>query len=314
MKKIYHFVTLAFLGFVSFAQETMPKLENRFLEETLTYLASDELEGRKTGTEGIEKAAVYIENIFTESKLEPYFTTYRDSFEVKGKTGYNLVALKEGNHPDLKKEYILLGAHYDHIGKVKKAIEGDSIANGANDNAAGTTAVLALAKQFSKIETKRSILFVLFSAEEEGLIGSKHLAKKLDEAETDIYVLLNFEMIGVPLKGESYQAYLTGYKKSNLAEKFNHYAGEKVLGFFPKAQEFQLFKRSDNYPFYKYLNIPAQSLSTFDFSNYDYYHHVKDETKLMDFNHMRTLLQSMQPAIEKMANTTEKEIHLTSKK
>ncbi|TQD34356.1 M20/M25/M40 family metallo-hydrolase [Haloflavibacter putidus] len=314
MKKIYHFVTLVFLGFVSFAQETTPKLENRFLEETLTYLASDELEGRKTGTEGIEKAAVYMENIFTESKLQPFFTTYRDSFKVKGQTGYNLVALKEGNDPELKEEYIVLGAHYDHIGKVKKDVDGDFIANGANDNAAGTTAVVALAKQFAQIETKRSILFVLFSAEEEGLEGSKHLAKKLDEAETDIYVLLNFEMIGVPLKGESYQAYLTGYEKSNLAEKFNHYAGEKVLGFFPKAQEFQLFKRSDNYPFYKYLNIPAQSLSTFDFSNYDYYHHVKDESDLMDFAHMRKLIESMSRGIEKMANTPEKEIYLTPKK
>lgn len=313
MKKVYHFTAILFLGFGSFAQETSPKITTDFLKETLTYLASDELKGRKTGSKGIEDAALYIEKIFAENHLQPYFKTYRDSFEVKDKIGYNLVAFKEGSDPDLKDEFIMLGAHYDHIGVLEKAVEDDFIANGANDNAAGTTSVVALAKYFSTIETKRSIMFVLFSAEEEGLVGSKHLAQRLKEQKADIYTLLNFEMIGVPLEGKEYKAYLTGYKKSNLGEKVNQYAKENVLGFFPKAKEFKLFMRSDNYPIYKALSIPAQSLSTFDFSNYDYYHHVKDETKFLDFVHMQDLLQSLIPAIETMANTKTKEIYLTEK-
>ncbi len=282
------------------------------IKESLNYLSSDELQGRKFGTEGIEKAANYIQKQFKKADLKPYFSTYRDSFTHNGKTGYNMVGFKEGNDPQLKNEIIVLGAHYDHIGIVpeSKQVNGDSIANGANDNAAGTVSILELAKQFSTKETKRSLMFVLFSAEEEGLIGSKHLAERLAKEKASIYVMLNFEMIGVPLENTSYSAYLTGFEESNLAEKFNEYADAEVFGFFEKAKEFQLFKRSDNYPFYQEMKVPAQTLCTFDFSNYPYYHHVDDEAKLMDVSHMKNLIDKVIPGIEGMANSTEKEIQL----
>ena len=285
------------------------------IKESLDYLASDELKGRKFGTPGIEKAADYIQKKFKMANLKPYFTTYQDSFSHKGKTGYNMVGFKEGNDPKLKNEIIVLGAHYDHIGIVKadNVVNGDSIANGANDNAAGTVSILELAKYFSAKETKRSLLFVLFSAEEEGLIGSKHLAQKLAKENAPIYVMLNFEMIGIPLENQTYSAYLTGFEESNLAKKFNEYADKEVFGFFEKAKEFQLFKRSDNYPFYQEMNIPAQTLCTFDFSNYAYYHHVDDEAQLMDVSHMKSLLEDVIPGIEGMANSPEKEIQLNDK-
>ena len=282
------------------------------IKESLNYLSSDDLEGRQFGTKGIEKAADYIQKQFKKAHLRPYFSTYRDSFSYKGKTGYNMVGFKEGTDPKLKNEIIVLGAHYDHIGIVpeSKQVNGDSIANGANDNAAGTVSILELAKYFSTKETKRSLMFVLFSAEEEGLIGAKHLAKRLANENASIYVMLNFEMIGVPLEDTSYLAYLTGFEESNLAEKFNEYADAEVFGFFEKAKEFQLFKRSDNYPFYQEMKIPAQTLCTFDFSNYPYYHHVDDEAKLMDVSHMKNLIEQVIPGIEGMANSNEKEIQL----
>ncbi|MDR6301945.1 M20/M25/M40 family metallo-hydrolase [Mesonia maritima] len=303
------------ISWVNYSQVIPDEIAENSLKETLHYLASDDLAGRKFGTEGIEEAAQYIESIFSTHNVQPFYETYRDSFQYKGETGYNLIALKEGNDPKLKDEFIILGAHYDHIGIVneEQTVAGDSIANGANDNAAGTASIIALAKYFANKETKRSILFVLFSAEEEGLIGSKHLAKRLKKEKVDIYTMLNFEMIGVPLVDQSYEAYLTGFKESNFAKKFNEYADAEVFGFFAKAKEFQLFKRSDNYPFYEELNIPAQTLCTFDFSNYEYYHHVDDEAELMNYEHMQNLLAKIIPGIEAIANTATKEIQLNTK-
>ncbi|MDX1752543.1 MAG: M20/M25/M40 family metallo-hydrolase [Salinimicrobium sediminis] len=288
-------------------------IKNAILEEevaaALRYLSSDELEGRETGTEGIEKAAQYIEGVFEEHDLLPFFDTYRHNFTIQETQGFNLVGMVEGTDPELKDEFIIIGAHYDHVG-LEEAVEGDEIANGANDNASGTTAVLELAKYFAARPQKRSILFTLFSAEEMGLVGAKELAKSLKAEGIDLYTMFNIEMIGVPMKGRAYKAYLTGYDASNLAEKFNEYAGENVLGFLPEAKQYSLFQRSDNYPFYQEFNIPAQTISTFDFTNYPYYHHVDDEFELMDTAHMEELIEAVIPGLIKMANTPEKEIKL----
>lgn len=328
MRKYYlsAFAALTFLVLLSCGQShtTSTKNEttafekksakNAILEEevsaSLKYLSSDELQGRATGTDGIELAAQYIEEIFKTYGLKPIFDTYRDSFEVKGVTGYNLVGMLEGTDPDLKQEFIIIGAHYDHVGR-GEAVEGDTLANGANDNASGTTAVLELAKFFSERRPKRSILFSLFSAEEMGLVGARELAKRLKAEELDLYTMFNIEMIGVPMNGKDYKVYLTGYEASNLAEKFNEYAGEKVLGFLPEAKQYSLFQRSDNYPFYQEFHVPAQTISTFDFTNYPYYHHVDDEFENMDVAHMKDLIVAVIPGIAGMANTAKKEIKLT---
>jgi Zn-dependent M28 family amino/carboxypeptidase len=280
------------------------------VEELLNYLSSNELKGRQTGTEGIELAAQKIESIFEENGIQEYFDTYRHNFEIQGVEGFNIVGMLEGNDPKLKDEFIILGAHYDHIG-IQDPVKGDSIANGANDNAAGTVAVVELAKKFAEIDgNKRSIMFVLFSAEEMGLQGAKKIAQRLKQDELNLYALFNFEMIGVPMNDKDYIGYLTGYENSNFAEKFNKYSGEKVLGFLPQAKEYNLFKRSDNYPFFQEFNVPAQTISTFDFTNYDYYHHVADEAEKLDVEHMIRVIKSVVPGILKMANTPEKEIKL----
>lgn len=279
------------------------------VSETLQFLSSDALQGRQTGTPGIEKAASYIEEVFQTNGIQPYFSTYRDSFEIEGKTGYNLVGFKEGIDPVLKNQFIIIGAHYDHVG-VKKSGSGDVIFNGANDNATGTTAVLELAKYFADKDLKRSVLFTLFSAEEMGLVGAKKLAQRLAAENLDLYVMFNIEMVGVPMENREYLAYVTGYKRSNLAQKFNKFAGDKVLGYLPQAESYNLFKRSDNYPFYEQFHVPAQTISTFDFSNYDFYHKVEDEYQLMDISHMQNLIKSLIPGLSQMINDPEKQIKL----
>lgn len=282
------------------------------VQDDLKYLSSDELMGRKTGTKGIEDAAVFIENKFKDFGVEPYFETYRDNFMINDIQGFNIVGYVEGNDPELKDEFIIIGAHYDHIGTGKE-VEEDTIANGANDNAAGTVGVIQLAKHFANSENKRSILFALFSGEEMGLKGSKHLAEKLKEEGLDLYVMFNLEMIGVPMKAKDYRAYLTGFEKSNLAEKFNEYSeGEQILGFLPQAQQMSLFRRSDNYPFFEVFNVPSQTLSTFDFSNYPYYHHVDDESEFLNAEFMASLIEDLIPGLRKMANTGDKEIKMTN--
>ena len=281
------------------------------VEQAMEYLTSDELAGRDTGSEEIDMAAKFIETKFDESGLVPYFETYRDSFMIGDLHGFNIVGVVEGIDEELKDEYIIVGAHYDHIGN-GKPVDGDEIANGANDNASGTVAVLELAQKIGELkENKRSLMFVLFSGEEKGLKGSEHLAKKLKEEGLDLYAMLNIEMIGVPMKAKDYHAYVTGYENSNLAEKFNEYSGEKVFGFLPQAKQLNLFKRSDNYPFYKEFEVPSQTLCTFDFSNYPYYHHVDDEAEHMDYSHMSQLIEKLLPGLVKMASTEEKEIKLT---
>ncbi|WP_296317930.1 M28 family metallopeptidase [Winogradskyella sp. UBA3174] len=292
------------------------------IQKSMEYLASDNLEGRATGSEGIEKAAVFIENFLKENGIKPYFETYRDDFEFTNRRGvkegeeapvikgFNVIGVIEGNDPKLKNEFIILGGHYDHIG-FGKEVNGDKIANGANDDASGTIAAMEFGKYFAKTKTnKRSILITLYSAEEMGLKGSSHLAERLKSEGFNAYTMINFEMIGVPRAETESIAYMSGYERSNFAETLNKYAGEEVVGFFDGAKNMNLFMRSDNFPFFKELNIPAHAISTFDFTNFDYYHHVDDEASEMDYEHMTKFMNKMIPALEGMMNAATKEVVL----
>ena len=276
----------------------------------MNYLASDELKGRDSGSEGIEMAAQYIEKYFTKNAVSPYYKTYRDTLSNYREPSYNIVGIVEGNEPGLKNEFIVIGAHYDHIGIITPE-NGDAIANGANDNASGTTAVMELARYFGKNRTnKRTLIFALFSAEEKGLLGSKHLAKRMKSEGLNLYTMLNFEMIGVPMNGKEYDMYITGYEKSNLAEMSNKYAGENLIGFLPTAKDYGLFQRSDNFDFYKEFEVPSHTYCTFDFTNFAHYHKVDDELSEMDFVHMAKMINKMIPVLEGIANAPTQEIKI----
>ncbi len=325
MKKIFSLVSVLFFSqsFIAdvTAQATIESLGN---EITISYkvdsdevasflqtLSSDEMEGRETGTKGMEKAAGFLEQFLKANKVKPYFATYRDTLSTfKEEVAYNVVGFVEGNDPVLKNEFLILSAHFDHIGLNKKEANADFVNNGANDDASGVTAVAEMAKFFSETKTnKRSILVVFFAGEEKGLLGSKHLAKKLQAQKFNLYSQLNIEMIGVPMKRD-YLAYITGFDKSNMAQKINTYTGKNTIGFLPKEAEFQLFYRSDNYSFFKVFKKPCQSISTFDFENFEYYHHVSDEFKAMDISHMTSFIQELLPAVSQMANTSTQEIQM----
>lgn len=291
---------------IAFAKE-----EN--VSKTLKFLTSDELEGRNSGSKGIDKAAIYLENLLRENKIKPYFKTYKDTLSTYDKPAYNIVGYMEGTDPILKNEFVIIGAHYDHIGKIS-AVNGDDIANGANDNAAGTTSVSEVAKYFAQYKSnKRSLLFVFFSAEEKGLLGSKHLAAKLKKQNMNLYFMFNYEMVGVPMQNRDMLMYITGFGKSNMAAKMNEYAGEKLVGYLPVETKYMLFRASDNFPFYDEFNVPAQTVSTFDFENFEFYHQPDDEFDLMDTNHITKIVNKTIPVLEKMINAPTKEIQLNVK-
>ncbi|RZJ55962.1 MAG: M20/M25/M40 family metallo-hydrolase [Flavobacterium sp.] len=287
------------------------KVEETEVSDFLKYLSSDELEGRETGTRGIEKAAVFLEDFLKENNVKPYFKTYRDTLTNFKSPAFNIVGIIEGNDPELKKEFVVLSAHYDHIG-LEKAKKEDVINNGANDDASGVTAVAEMAKYFSETKSnKRSILVVFFAGEEKGLLGSKSLVQKLKKQDFNLYAQLNIEMIGVPMKRD-YLAYITGFDKSNMADKINEYTGKKTIGFLPKEAEYKLFYRSDNYCFYDAFKKPCQSISTFDFENFEFYHHPSDEFKVMDIPHMTSFIQEFLPAVTQITSSKTQEITMNN--
>ncbi|WP_159800483.1 M20/M25/M40 family metallo-hydrolase [Flavobacterium sp. MK4S-17] len=288
------------------------EVTQKSVADKLKFLASDELGGRATASEGIEITAKYLEDIFAKNSVKPYFTTYRDTLSNYQEPAYNIVGYLEGNDPELKKEYIILSAHYDHIGLSNFPVAGDSIYNGANDDASGCVAVAEMVNYFARSKSnKRSIMFCFFTAEEKGLYGSRHLAAKLKQADFNLYAMLNFELIGVPL-GKEAASYITGYAKSNMAHKLNEYAGNDMLvGSSEFEMRYQLFRRADNYSFYTEFKIPAHTISTTNMETFTLYHHVDDEFDMMDINHMAGFIKRMIPAVEKMANARVKEIVLT---
>lgn len=322
MKKTFQLLAVLFIGSLSSLScqvqnaldqssksiETSYKVNEKDVAATLQYLASDELEGRETGKIGLVKAADYLEKLLKNSNVKPYFKSYRDTLSTFKGTAFNIVGYLEGTDATLKNEFVLISAHYDHIGIDDKGINGDFINNGANDDASGTTAVAEMAKYFSTFKNnKRSIMFVFFAGEEKGLLGSKHLAKKLKAQDFKLYAQFNIEMIGVPMKRD-YLAYITGFDMSNMAGKINEYTGKNTIGFLPKEAEYQLFYRSDNFSFYDIFKVPCHSVSTFDFENFQFYHHVSDEFKAMDIPHMTSFIQELLPAVAKMANTSSQQI------
>lgn len=315
MKKILSLLFVAALSITASAQKKAVaaeyKVDQKSVAETLKFLSSDELKGRDSGSEGLEKAALYLEEVLRKNSIKPYFATYRDTLSNFDKPAYNIVGYLEGTDPKLKKEFVVIGAHYDHIGMAQAAVNGDAIFNGADDNATGTTAVTELVNYFAKAKSnKRSILFCFFSAEEKGLLGSKHLAAKLKAQDFNIFTMLNFEMIGVPLGAKDIDAYITGFSRSNMADKFNEYAGRKMIGYNDFEMQYQLFRASDNYPFFTEFNIPAHTLSTTDMNTFKFYHNVDDEFEQMDTAHMAKFIQDIIPVTEKMVNAKTREIAL----
>lgn len=274
--------------------------QTKSVAELAEILSSDEFEGRKPGTEGMRKAKAFVEEYLKSLGVQPFFNdSYFDTLDVYGIESYNVVGII---NPEVQSdEYILIGAHLDHLGKSYP--DNTSFYNGANDNASGVTAMLKIAGELMEYEFNRKVLVVAFTAEESGLVGSKHLAKRLKADSINLAYMINFEMVGVPLSIGPEKVYITGFDISDFAEVSNTLLNEKFIVFEEAETSRGLFRRSDNYPFFLEFNIPSHTVSTFDFRNYQYMHNVLDEFSQLDIPHMEIIIDKMTRLIVALLQT-----------
>ena len=273
------------------------------IKKHITVLSSDEMEGRKAGTQGIEKAARYIENEFKKIGLNKFdeLSTYRQEFNEKGLALFNVIGILEGNSK--KDEFIVISAHYDHLG-INKNGNGDVIYNGANDNASGVAAVLALAKYFSKMKVnERSIIFVAFTAEEMGLIGSNYFGKKINPKK--IVAGINIEMIGKQSQFGPKTAWITGYNKSTFGEIIQKNLEGSDYKVYPDPYlNFNLFFRSDNASLAR-LWVPAHTFSTSPMDKDLDYHKVTDEVNTLEIYTIAETIKAIAKGTSSIINGTD---------
>ena len=265
--------------------------------ELVNILSSDSLEGRYIGDSSFERAAKFVENYLKLIEVKPFFNgSYRDTLTIFRYHSFNVVGIIENRHSI--NDYILIGAHLDHLGKMDSMT--DSIFNGANDNASGVTAVLQIARELKKYKFDKKVIIALFTGEEFGLKGSKHLVQKLKNANINLSYVINFEMIGTPLSSFPENVYITGFNSSNFGEVANKVLGDEFI--VSNGAEFSdgLFGASDNYPFYLEFKIPSHTISTFDFKNYKYYHSVSDEYSQLNIQHMNYIIQKTSKLLIKL--------------
>jgi putative aminopeptidase FrvX len=194
-------------------------------------------------------------------------------------------------------EYVVFSGHYDHLG-VGSPAEGeqhdatDSIYNGANDDAAGTTAVIMLAKYFKKLNNnERTIVFTTFVAEEIGGYGSQYFSKQLNPDQ--VMAMFNLEMIGTESKWGKNSAYITGFEKSSMGEILQKNLEGSAFKFYPDPYpEQQLFYRSDNATLAK-LGVPAHTISTSKMDSEPNYHKVSDEIETLDMVNMTQIIKAI---------------------
>lgn len=200
----------------------------------------------------------------------------------------NVVGLIEGStHPD---EYVVFSAHYDHIG-VLPVENGDSIANGADDDASGTTAVMQLAGHFADKQPARSLIFVAFTAEEIGGYGSQYFSRQLNPDQ--VVAMFNIEMIGKPSKFGPETAFITGFDLTDFGKILQDASKDSRFRFFPDPYPQQdLFYRSDNATLAR-LGVPAHTISTDQIDSDPYYHTVQDEMSTLDMEHMRATIEAI---------------------
>jgi hypothetical protein len=276
------------------------------VREIVGALAADSMEGRRTGTPGSARAARFLAERMRAYGLEPggdssYFqkvpyevvlgpegetlrlpgASRADSAEVERITDYNLIGLIRGSDPAIRDEAVVLGAHFDHVG-IGQPVEGDSIYNGADDDASGVATVLAAARTLAKAPPRRTVIFLLTSGEESGVLGTQwyldHPTFPLSRTMADLQV----EMVGRPdsLAGGPGKLWLTGFERSTMGESFAK-AGLPVVA--DPRPDFRFFERSDNIVF-ALRGIPAHTLSSF--SLHSDYHQPSDEVDRIDFTHL----------------------------
>ncbi len=293
-------------------------------------LADDSMKGRMTGSSGEAMASRFIAGEMQRIGLKPlgdsgYFQRVpivvvplatprrgrtervmlvgsfaeRDTFPVeRRRTSVNVLGFLAGTDSTLKNEVVLVDAHFDHVG-VGSSVNGDSIYNGADDDASGVTAVLEIARQFAEGSTpRRTVLFVTTTGEEAGLLGTRWFIDHPPIPLSQFVANMEIEMIGRPdpLAGGAGKAWLTGYERSSMGERFAA-AGLDIVS--DKRPDQRFFERSDNIAFAR-RGIVAHTLSTYNL--HTDYHQPGDEAAKVDLEHMATVINTGARAVRLLAD------------
>jgi Peptidase family M28 len=249
------------------------KLRDRAMTGTVTEKPND------------NQALVYVSGKYDDVKS--FSVEYVGKAEVLPL--FNVAGIIPGkSKPD---EYVIFSGHYDHLGIIKP-VQGDSIANGADDDASGTTAVIELAKYFKKLNNnERTLIFVAFTAEEIGEFGSQHFAKTVDPDK--VVAMFNIEMIGKKSKFGENSAFITGFERSDFGTILQKNLEGTAFKFYPDPYpDQQLFYRSDNASLAA-VGVPAHTISTDQIDIDSLYHTVKDEVSTLDVSNITSTIRAI---------------------
>jgi hypothetical protein len=299
----------------------------------LTALADDSLEGRMTGSRGSAKAAAiiaaemqriglspagdsgYFQRVpvammprvrladgDTRSRLIPVllpsFAALDTISPERRRNAVNVVGILRGSDPVLRDSAVLIDAHYDHLG-IGPAVNGDSIYNGADDDASGTVAVLEIARALAAgPPPRRTVIFAATTGEEVGLLGTRWYIRHPVVPVRQLSSNLEIEMIGRPdsLAGGRGRAWLTGFDRSTMGPSF----AQAGLAIGPdRRPDQQFFTRSDNIAF-AYEGVPAHTLSSYNM--HEDYHTPRDDAAGIDFPHMTAVIRSGATAARLLAD------------
>ncbi|WP_179344480.1 M20/M25/M40 family metallo-hydrolase [Winogradskyella ursingii] len=248
-------VAVAIIGLLNFTcaqnKDTTTKtieFNEKELLDRLETLSSDKFEGRRTGEKGNDSARAYIIEQFKSLNVEGYNSNFEHPFSFENRMGQFdatniLVEIKGSQQPE---KYIVISAHYDHLG-----ISNGKIYNGADDDASGVSALLAFAEYFKENPPKHSVVLAAFDAEELGLQGAKHFVETFDKEK--ILVNLNMDMIS---RSDKNELYVVGGRYNETLQKiisgFNNPTSTKLLeGHDGTDGKQDWTMSSDHGPFYK---------------------------------------------------------------
>lgn len=303
---------------------TPPSLDARVPEERvrhqLTVLAHDSMMGRRVGTPGTEKAAHYLAAQLASFGVRPagdtgYFQQVPMVRPAAGERRWppvlpdlaaldtvaeerrvlerNVVGIIPGADPELQSEVVVIAAHYDHVG-FGRAVDGDSIYNGADDDASGVVAVLEIARALAAgPPPRRTVVVLLSTAEEVGMHGTRYYMQHPVIPLERTVAQFEVEMIGRPdsLAGGSGRAWLTGYERTTMGAEL----AARGIPLVPDPRpEQNFFQRSDNIVFAR-AGIPAHTLSSFNL--HTDYHQPSDEVERVDFAHMTAVIEAALDAV-----------------
>ncbi len=252
------------------------------------------------GTKGKEKEVAHLWVLDPEGTLANDLSNkaVKVSLSINDKIetpvlSQNVIGVVEGTDPKLKAEYIIYSAHYDHVGIGAPDETGDTIYNGARDNAIGTTTVLSMAENLAKYPTRRSALFILFTGEEKGLLGSKYYVENPVLPLDQMVYCFNSDNGGY---NDTSLATIIGLTRTSAEKNISSAVaafGLKAID--DPAKEEGLFDRSDNVNFaVKGIPSPTFSLgfTAFNGDVTKYYHRPGDEAPTLDYDYLLKFFRS----------------------